>query len=158
MATTKIAPGQVIETLTRPELVHELDRYTANWFQEKARGVTTFRANATDTVSGGAVTLPGPNEDILGPNAGFVWVVQSLRIFGLLSGDSVTVYRNSTGPQNFIYTLTGANPVVHFGSKSLIVKGDEKLIITGTSLMATGDLTVNTEGLECAEPDLYKLV
>lgn len=158
MARTKIAPGQVIETVTPAELVHELDKYTANWFQEKARGVTTFRTVATDTVANNAVTIPGPNEDVIGPNPGFTWIVLALRAFGLATGDTLTVYRNSANPQNFLGTVTFANPVIYFGSKSLILKGDEKLILTGSSLTATGDITVNGEGLECAEPDLYKLV
>ena len=157
MARTTIAPHAVVETVTPAELVHHLDRYTENWFTERARGVGLVRPRAIDTVSGGAVTLPGPNEDLLGPSLGFVWSLHVLRAFGLATGDSLTVYRNNANPGNFLCTLSAAAPVFTFGSKSCFLRGDEKLIITGTGLMATGDIAVNGEGFECAETDLYKL-
>lgn len=159
MARTTIAPRNVIETVTEQELVHHLDRYTENWFQEKARGVTTFRTQAIDTVTtAGAITLPGPNEDAIGPNMGFVWLLHVLRVFGLTAGDSLTVYRNSANPGNYLATLSAANPVFTFSNKSCILKGDEKLIITGAGLLTTGDVAVNGEGSECAELDLYKIL
>jgi hypothetical protein len=157
MARTKIAPNNVIETVTEAELVHHLDTYTESWFAEKARGVGLCRPRAIDTVSGGAITLPGPNEDALGPNMGFVWSLHVLRVAGLVTGDSLTVYRNSPNPGNFLCTLSATAPVFTFGSKSCFLRGDEKLIVTGTGLLATGDVAVNGEGFECAEIDLYKL-
>ena len=157
MARAKIAPNNYIETITEPELVHHLDRYTENWFQEKARGVGLFRIRAVDTVSGAAITLPASGDEIMGPNMGFVWSLHVLRAFGLATGDSLTVYRNNTNPGNFLCSLTAAAPVFAFGSKSCFLRSDEKLIITGSSLSATGDIAVNGEGFECAELDLYKL-
>ena len=157
MARTTIAPRAVIETVTESELVHHLDRYTENWFQERARGIGLVRPRAIDTVSGGTITLPGANEDLLGPNMGFVWDLHVLRVAGLATGDSLTVYRNSANPGNFLCTLSAAVPVFTFSSKSCFLRGDEKLIITGTGLTATGDIAVNGEGFECAEIDLYKL-
>lgn len=157
MAQTKIAPGNVIETITEPDLVRHLDRYTQDWFAERARGIGLVRPRAIDTVSGGNITLPGSNEDFLGPWQGFVWSLHVLRAFGLASGDALTVYRNHAAPDNFLCTLTFAAPVFTFGSKSCFLRGDEKLIVTGTGLMATGDVAVNGEGFECAEIDLYKL-
>lgn len=157
MGHTKIAPGNVIETVTETELVHHLDRYTQNWFTERARGVGLVRPRAIDTVSGGAITLPGPNEDLLGPSMGFVWSLHVLRAAGLATNDTLTVYRNNASPGNFLCTLTFAAPVFTFGSKSCFLRGDEKLIITGSGLAATGDIAVNGEGFECAEIDLYKL-
>lgn len=157
MARVTIAPRNVIETVTEAELVHHLDRYTENWFQERARGIGLVRPRAIDTVAGGAITLPGPNEDLLGPNMGFVWDLHVLRAAGLATGDSLTVYRNSANPGNFLCGLSAASPVFAFSSKSCFLRGDEKLIITGTGLTATGDIAVNGEGFECAEIDLYKL-
>jgi hypothetical protein len=158
MATTKIAPGQVIEAVTEGELVHHLDRYTANWFQEKARGITTFRFDQTGTVAGAAITLPDVGKQQNGPEPGFAWILLAVRAQGLATGDTLNVWRNSAIPRNFLGIVTAAAPATTFGSKSVILKGDEKLIFTGASLTATGDITVNGEGLECAEPDLYKLV
>lgn len=158
MARTTIAPRAVIETVTETELVHHLDRYTQNWFAERARGVGLVRPRAIDTVAGGAVTLPGPNEEVLGPNMGFVWQLNVLRASGLAMGDTLNVFRNNASPGNFLASLTFAAPVFTFGSKSCHLRGDEKLIITGTGLAATGDIAVNGEGFECAELDLYKLL
>lgn len=157
MARTKIAPNSYIETVTETELVHHLDRYTANWFSERARGVGLVRPRAVDTVSGGAITLPGPNEEALGPNMGFVWQINVLRAFGLAANDTLSVFRNNASAGNFLANLTFAAPVFTFSSKSCMLRGDEKLIITGTGLAATGDIAVNGEGFECAELDLYKL-
>lgn len=157
MAKTKIAPGNVIETITHAEMVQHLDKYTETWFQERARGIGLVRPRAVDTVSGGNITLPATNEDFLGPWAGFVWSLHVLRAFGLATNDTLTVYRNNANPGNFLCTLTFAAPVFTFGSKSCFLHGDERLIIIGTGLTATGDIAVNGEGFECAEIDLYKL-
>lgn len=158
MARTKIAPNSYIDTVSETELVHHLDRYTENWFQERARGVTTVRIQAIDTVAGGKITLPGPNEDLMGPNMGFAWKLNVLRAFGLGTGDSLTVYRNFAAPGNYLATLSVGSPIFTFGSTSCVLRGDEKLTIVGTGLTATGDIAVNGEGVEAAELDLYKIL
>lgn len=157
---TKMTAGAEIETLTPLEFTGHLDRFTKDWYQEKARGVTTFRFDSAATVTGaGALTVPATANPVIGPKAGFAWAVQSGRVQGLLSGDSLTIFRNSSQvPGNFVGQLTAAAPAVSFGSKGLILRGDEKLVIVGASLMATGDVTVNFEGIEVPDPDLYKLL
>jgi len=160
MAKTKMTAGAEIETLTPPELAGHLDRFTKHWYQEKARGVTTFRFDSTATVTGaGALTVPATAQPLIGPKAGFAWAVQCGRVQGLLSGDSLSIFRNSSSvPGNFVGQFTAGAPVMPFGSKGLILRGDERLIIVGSSLMATGDVTVNFEGIEVPDPDLYKLL
>jgi hypothetical protein len=160
MAKTKMTAGAEIETLTPPELAGHLDRFTKDWYQEKARGVTTFRFDSTAAVTGaGALTVPATAQPVIGPKAGFAWAVQSGRVQGLLSGDSLNVFRNSSQvPGNFVGQLSAAAPTATFGSKGLILRGEEKLIVVGASLMATGDVTVNFEGIEVPDSDLYKLL
>lgn len=155
---TVIAPGNVIETMTSQEAGAHLDRAVRQLFQEQARGLTTFRFGEASAVDGsGGVTVPGLGEDPIGPRPGFAWRVEAVRGQGLADGDVVSVYRNSVHDSNFIEQLTAAAPAVKLG-KGCVLHGDEKLIFTGSSLTATGDVTVSGEGFEVGEPDLYKLV
>ncbi len=159
MAKTVIAPGAVIDTPTAAEMAEHLGKAARQWFAEQARGVTLFRFDHTDTVSGSAITIPAAGEQIEGPRAGFVWVVAAVRAQGLATGDVLNIWRNNAKePRNFLGTVTAAAPATVFSAKSVILKGGEKLIFTGASLMATGDITVNGEGLEAGEVDLYKIV
>jgi hypothetical protein len=156
---TKIAAGAEIETLTPQELQTRLDLYIRDWYQEKARGVLTMRFDSTATVAGAALTIPATAQPAIGPKDGFAWTVQSMRVQGLSSGDTLTIFRNSSQvPGNFVGQLTAAAPAVSFGSKGLILHGGEKLVVIGASLMAGGDITVNGEGIEVPDPDLYKLL
>jgi hypothetical protein len=157
---TTIAPGAVIESVTEAELQGHLNHTIAQLFQEQARGVTPFRFDHTDTVgsvTSGAVRLPAIGEQEEGPRAGFLWQIGSIRWSGLATGDVLNVFRNSTDPRNFIGFMTFANPVFTF-QKLTFFKGGEKIIVTGASLTATGDVTVNGEGVEASELDLFKLL
>lgn len=155
---TVIAPGAVIETATPKEIEHHLSKVVQEQFAEQARGITTFRFDHTDTVDGsGAIRLPGTSDQDEGPRNGFVWQIGTVRAFGLATGDTLQIWRNSATAGNFLGQLTFANPVFTF-QKLTFFKGGERIILTGTGLTATGDITVNGEGLEAGELDLYKLV
>jgi hypothetical protein len=160
MAITKIQAGAEIDAVSPQELQTHLDRYIQDWYQEKARGVLTFRIDSTATVTGaGALSVPATAQPPIGPKGGYAWAVQSGRVQGLLSGDSLSLFRNSSQtPGNFVGQLSAAAPAVTFGSKGLILRGEEKLLVVGASLMATGDVTVNFEGVEVPDADLYKLL
>jgi hypothetical protein len=144
--------GAVADTLTQDEHKANLDQQTVSWFQERARGVSTARFDATGAPAGGSVTLPGPGEAI-GPDRGFAWTVQRITADGLAAGDVLTVWRGSfrLGQVTMATNLS-------FGSKGCILRGGERLTITGTGLTAPGDVSVNGEALEVPEADLYKVV
>lgn len=127
------------------------------FFQEQARGVTLWRDAREGDVATGAVTIPAAGADPFGTNPGFALLVQYVRAQGLTTNDIVKVYRNSANDTAFIDQLTFTAPTIKFGGNGLILKGGEFLIFTGTGLTAT-TVTVNAEGTEVPEMDLYKMV
>jgi hypothetical protein len=153
----QLAAGRTIDVLTQTELKAGLTEQTASWFQEMARGLNTARFDAVSTVATGAVTLPGPGVRSLGPDVGFAWAVQRITADGLADQGVLVVYRNSAQPVNRLGTITSSSPF-HAGSKGALLRGDERLIITGASLTATGDIAVNGEAIEVAESDIYKII
>ena len=156
---TEIKAGAFLDAVSPTELATHLDRFTADWYQEKARGITIARFDAFGAVASTAVTVPpvGAAEPI-GPFKGFAWLVHSIRVAGLATGDTISIYRNVANNNKFLGTMNFATPYISYGSKGLILLGEEKLVFTGASLTATGDITVNGEGTQCPEPDLYKLI
>lgn len=159
---TPIEAGKVIETATPAEVKKLIDEGNADWFRERARGVMTWRyESAPVTVASTNVTIPGNGQEPCGPNPGFCILVTALRIQGLSSGDVVSVYRNSVNSvpvAQFVMPATGTIDVIVTSSKSLFLNSADRLIFKGTGLMATGDVIVSCEGIECPAPDAYKLI
>jgi hypothetical protein len=156
---TRIAAGAMIDAVSPDELDARMDKFTAHWYQEKARGITIARFEAIGTVAATNVLIP-PNgtPEPIGPYKGFAWFIHSIAVSGLAAGDVVQVYRNVVQPTRLRAQLTFANPAATFGSKGLILLGDERLLFANLgALTATGDITVNGEATECPETDLYKL-
>lgn len=153
----KLQAGREVDVLTKEELQAGLTANTASWFQEKARGLSTARFDGTATVAAAAVSIPAPGQAAIGPDVGFCWAVQRVTADGLQANDVLVVYRNSAQPINRLGTIT-ATSSFHPGSKGCILRGDERLIITGATLTATDDITVNGEAIEATESDIYKVV
>lgn len=154
----KLQAGREVDVLTQDELKHHLDQQTVSWFQEMARGMSTARFASTATPDGSsAVQFPAPGEPVIGPDIGFAWAVQRIDVFPLDPADTLQVYRNAPLPWNYLGPLTqghGLKP----GSKGIILRGDERLVIVGTSLTTADSISVNGEVLEVGESDLYKVM
>ena len=157
MAETRLESGAVLRTLTPDELAGRLDHFTRDWFQEKARGVGTWRDWKTASVASTDVTIPAAGNGALGPKRGFAVAVKELRVRGLATNDTVDVYRNSQSDYTYLRTVTAATPFTSFGSAGCILRSGEGLVIVGAGLAATGDITVNVEGEEVPDTDVYKL-
>lgn len=156
MAKYTFKANSEFETLTHDELKGALDVHNKNWFREMARGVKHMRTPAyIATPAGGSVTI-GTVEPI-GPNAGFLWAVQRLSVFGLTTNDTIQIYRGEAQPANFIANLTAAVPFIFFGDKGLVIKDSENLVISGTTA-STGQIVVTGEYVECASVDSWKLI
>lgn len=154
----KIQPGGTFDFATPGEVKEHIDHLVANLFQERARGIAIWREDREADVAAGAVTIPPVGAaTTIGANPGFAVLVQAARAAGLNSGDSLTVYRGAIVDKNVVAYLSSTTPVVGFGTKGLILKGGETLTVVGASLTATA-VTVNFEGIEVPEPDLYKMV
>jgi hypothetical protein len=154
----KIQAGATFDFATPDEVKGHIDQLVANLKQEEARGIALWRDDAEADVATGSVTIPKAGAATkIGANPGFAVLIQSARVAGLASNDVITVYRNVVVDKNLVGQLTFAAPTTGFGSKGLILKGGETVIFTGSSLTAT-TVTVNLEGIEVPETDLYKLV
>lgn len=157
MAKFKLNANSTVDMLTKDELRGELNTTVREFYEERARGLSIARDSSTVTVADTGLTFPATGKTI-GPKPGFAWALQRLSVFNLASNDTLLVYRNSANPDNFLFQVTFANPTYHPGSKGCILRGPDKIIVTGASLTATGDVTINVEALECADLDLYKLI
>lgn len=153
---TEMKAGAVLETTTPEEMRHHLERGVADWFQERARGIQAWRFQATDTVAGGMLTLPGTSDEPIGPARGFAVMIFALHVSPLNSADTLTVWRARSDPGRRLCQLTNAAPD-EFPGKGIVLLGGETLLVTGSGLMSTGDVTVSGEGVIAPEPDLYKL-
>lgn len=156
MPKTKLRAGEEVETLSREEMEHALAKSTREWFQEQSRGVSTFEIQDAAAVASTAVTLPSGVSVGYGPDTGFAWEVKRLTAAGLGTNDILKVYRDVIGDMNFVGQMTATSPV--FKPGCLILRGGQRLVFNGTGLTATGFISVNGEGFEVAEPDLYKLL
>jgi hypothetical protein len=158
---TRIAAGEVIETSTPVETKHAMREVVSEWFQEQARGVQPWRfISQPVTVAGGKIQLPATTDNEAGPNNGFCVQVRTIRIKGLASGDVLKVFRNSPNGEQVdegVMPATGTLLVLK-ESKGLFLNSGEQLVFTGSSLTATGDITVSVEGSEVPAPDAYKLL
>jgi hypothetical protein len=159
----QVVHGAVFDFATPDEIHQSMSTVITELFQERARGIAPWRFMDQQEVSGDAVTLPATGEENLGPNPGYAVLVQAVRGQGMTGNDVISIYRGTGSPAgaaidgNFVGQLTVADPVEKFGSRGLLLKGGEFLAFTGASLSASL-ITVNGEGVEVPEPDLYKLL
>jgi len=158
MPKTQLKAGSHVETLSQAELEAVLGKQTQTWFQEQARGFSTARFGDVSTVASQAVTVPATDDTVFGPDHGFAWAVQRISAQGLSTNDILKVFRNDEN--NLLNFLGYITATANFapGSKGVILRGGEKLIVTGASLTATGDVVINGEALQCAELDIYKIL
>lgn len=159
MARFKIQNNADINLLTQEELQETLSSVASDWFQEEARGYSVAPIYTMATVSGGKVVFPnttgGTGGDSIGPDDGFAWRVNRLTLAGLSTGDTVTVYKNTTNQA--VDVITAAKPAIYPG-KGLIMRNGDRLLITGSGLTATGDLILTGEVAEVPALDLFKIL
>ena len=156
----KIEAGGVFDFTTPGELEEKLNIITRQSDQERARGVQPWRGEGTAAVAADAVTIPAVGSmELIGIDPGWAVFVYSARAQGLGAGDVLKIYRNVGAVDlKFVGQCTAAEPTASFGSKGLLLKGGEQLIFVGASLTATGNISVNAEGIQVPETDLYKMV
>lgn len=152
----KIEPGAVFDFTTPGEMLEHLNTITRQSAQEAARGVAIWRADQDGAVAGGAVTIPGTGQDVIGVDLGMAVRIDAARAAGLATGDTINAYRSVVADKTFLGHATFAAPVFDFGTKSIVLKGGEQIIFTGAGLTAT-EVTVNLEGIMVPETDLYKI-
>lgn len=154
----KVEPGAVFDFTTPGELAEHLNVITRQSAQERARGVQPWRGEGTAAVDATNVQIPATGQDTIGVDHGWAVLVYNARVQGLTGSDVVKIYRNVAADLKFVGQCTVTAPVESFGSRGLILKGGESLIFVGTDLAATGDVSVNCEGTQVPETDLYKLL
>jgi hypothetical protein len=155
----KLEPGAVFDFTTPGELEEHLNVITRQSAQERARGVQPWRGDGSAGVSGAAVRIPALGSmETIGIDPGWAVRVYNMRAQGLAGSDVLSIYRNVVDDLHFVGQCTVAAPVESFGSNGLLLKGGEQLIFAGASLTATGDVSVNGEGTQVPETELYKLL
>lgn len=166
MAHTTLKAGAQLETLTKGELQDVLKTLSQDWFNQVTRGDRWRRFSAKGTISGGALTIGGPEalDATLGPADGFVWAVQRIALFGLTtnSGDPLT---SSTEPVRLFVNDEGPSSLVHpaiqgyqaFGEHELVLYPGDILLVTGAALTLTGEVTLTGQARELPMPLAWRL-
>lgn len=158
----KIEAGAVFDFATPGEIDEKLNVITRQSAQERARGVQPWRGEGSAAVAATDVTIPAAGSmETISIDPGWAVFVYAARAQGLATGDVLKIYRSTGGATTdlkFVGQCTDADPVASFGSKGLLLKGGEQLVFVGTGLTATGDVSVNTEGTQVPETDLYKML
>lgn len=153
MAQQKIQAGKMIDALTRKELDDALGSHLRSWVAETAIGGKYVRFSGSSAVASATVNLGGHvGQTFLGPNPGFVWDVRRLRISGLTAADVVNVYVNDNSVANLVQSTTdlGDSPTNRYFSwdRTVVLYPGDALKVYGTSIAATGTITVSGAALE----------
>lgn len=153
MPRTQLRANATVETLNQDELAEALGQQTTTYFQELARGYTTPRFGNSAAVAAGSVQVPATDADRFGPDPGFCWRVTRISVDGLADGDTLKIYRDGV---TYVGTVSAG---VNFSpGKGLILRGGEFLVLRGSGLTATGDITVTGEAAGASELDIYKIL
>lgn len=169
MAKFKIQAGAEIDTVTRDEMKEVLRHGLRDWMVEIIKGARPVRFSGWGNVSSGAVTIGGATGNAtatgaMGPAQGMVWSVKRLYVGGLGTGDVLNVYVNNASPFDQVTAGVGSTqpptvtlPYVKFGSNELILSSGDQLLLTGSGLTATGQITVAGQAWELPEGMMWRL-
>lgn len=162
----KLELGMELDLLSPGELNDGLGGLGDRLIAERAYGLRHIRLPLlTGTVpAGGALTLGSQasvdqdlNPTRCGPRQGFYWRVTRISLYGMQNSDEVAVYFGEPSPQRFVGNLAVSGPEVD-GSHFLLLKPDDYLTISGTSLTVGAVYTLNGEAIEAPAEQMYKLI
>lgn len=141
MAKHKLTAGAEIDLLTKDEVRDVL----RSWMEEITRGARYIRRAVTGTVDGGGALLIGgvSDEDTLKPPPGFMWAVTRISLSGLTAGQSVDVYINEVAPSQLLYSNVTNGTRVPTTRTSIVMQGNDHLIVRGTALTAAAQIGLN---------------
>ena len=161
MAEVKLAAGAKLDVLNRHELKTVLEAARRDWFSQVSRGDRYRRFSAVGTVAAdgvaGSLVIGGAEaaDAGLGPAEGFVWDVRRLAVFGLGANDTVKLFVNDDGPSSGVHpSVSGFLP---FDQAQLVMYPGDVLLVKGTGLTATGNITVTGQARELPMPLAYRL-
>lgn len=146
----KIQAGAEIDVLSRQELAAELAAAGTSWRTEQAKGVTWRTASMWGTVTAGStLTLGETGDQVIGPEQGMLWGCQRISV-----GDGYTpasqvlrLHRNNTDMSTLICPdLSGYDQL--YGE---ILRGGDRLVVTGASLTASAIVWVTVLAREVPE-------
>lgn len=167
MAEARLAAGAKIDVLNRKELREVMDAVTRDWFTQVSRGDRYRRFSAKGTIDGtGGLLIDGTTAEnqTLGPAEGFVWAVQRIGVYGLTSRtgtplvattEPVDLYLNDDGPSSIV--RPAVEGYADFGQYSLVLYPGDTLLVKGTALTSTGQVTVAGQAREVPLPLAWRL-
>lgn len=164
MASVKLSAGATIDVLNK----HELRETLQAWMVEAVKGVQPRRLSAVTTIASNAFSMGGSADsnvnNILGPEAGYIWMVRRIAITGpTLASDVSNIYLNRQDPTNLVYPnltgISGATGYRSFGRDEFVVRAGESIVIASTgNVAATGVVTASIGVTEIPVGLLWKVV
>jgi hypothetical protein len=156
MPKTKIQSGAVIETLSQPELSSTVREILNEQIRDWTRGLKVMRFTGSSPINSGAVSFTANS----GPESGYVWMLRRISFKNLAAADVINIYRTSdTNARDTNYIDQKTGPGAYYpGTKAVFIVSSESLLFIGSSLTATGTLTINGEVVEVPAEMIGKIL
>ena len=115
-------------------------RYTLE--QRAAEAIRVVPLPSQESAPATGTLLLANAGNILGPNTGYAWAVQSLSVAGLATGDTASLYIGpavaaTVQPNNFVQQFTPSAPSWQPGRTGLVLNPGDTLVLAGSSLTST---------------------
>lgn len=164
---TKLQAGATLDLISKDELKDVLKTVRQDWFNQVARGDRYRRFSASGTIAGGALTIGGATQrdGTLGPAEGFVWALKRVAVFGLTTftpgppgsvfTEPLRLFLNDDGPSSLVHPAVQGYQ--SFQTDEVVMYPGDTLLVTGTSLVSTGVVTITGQARELPMPLAWRL-
>ena len=175
MPKVKLDVGATVDFLNKDELDTILQKYQEQAMlaeRQKLSGLKYFRLpRLYATPASGTVVLGEQwsangtaqtyTDQIMGPNAGYVWSIRRLSVSGLGTGtspDLLNIYRNGFHT-DAVWQLSGNSFANTFGKTELLLMPGEKLIAASLgSLVSTTQVILSGDAVEVPQQLIGKII
>lgn len=157
----KVQAGAELEIPSQREIQDAVSTVMTSWISENMRGGRYRRLTAMGTITGGSLSIGGPDETHqLGPASGYVWDVRRLFINGYqLTApiDVVWVYVNDASSGSVIASTTQSESGLFRFDRQVVLYSGDNLMLAGLSLAAAGPVYVTGTVLEYPASQAWRL-
>jgi hypothetical protein len=166
MAKVKLQAGAEFDLLNKAEAHDAMRGALKDWQVEAVRGARSVLFSAAGTITAAGTVTIGGNDSVtgqqgeMGPGPGFVWSVKRIAVRGIsATTETLSLFVGTASPFTLVTdgitsSLAGSP---RFGSDSLVVVGPQRLLLTGTALTSTGQVTVSGQAFEMPIGMMWKL-
>lgn len=155
MAKVQLQLGATIDTATKHEIKDVLAERDARIRAEAIGFKIMDFPLMSGNISAGALNLGGdqPDQTLCGPKQGMAWAVHRVSVLGLATNDTVQLFK---GSNRFVCNILATTGMQVFGKGQLSLTPGDFLRVVGSSLSATGQIKVYSEGFNVPAQLIHK--